>query len=464
MSGEVRRSDFWEDEGTIARQSAGPKRRRRHRLALTFYGALTAAAGGHDTPEVPPSLATCEQLPTPEGSAGTTANATEQDSSLTTGRVDLTPNERDAVSVALQVGVEDVDRAVNLVRSDERAAQVMYALLEREDETRRAHALALLEEGEGGGALRLARCGRRSVQLECPDEFGAGGCGHDGNYVPISCSHPLCSDCSRKRIGHAVERYTEAVQSWAQPTFYTLTVPNCSDPAAGKHRVQEAFGKLRRRGFPARGDGWAWNGDGPGGWKAELLGNGQHELARDLERRYVNYSWENATGTHRGRRVPWDELVRGGFYGVDVKQKAADEYNVHLHVLADAAYIPQAALSSAWEDVTGDAPVVDVRRIYGRDGETIESAVAETVAYAVKPPEFDEPEDAAAFASDTKGERMVQPFGTLHGNVPKRPPSLLCERCENTPRWWNYVDVVNDRRETVGMVHGEDGDRPPDSS
>jgi hypothetical protein len=440
------------------------KRRREHRLALTFYGALTAAAdGGHDSPEVPPSLATCEQLPTLERTGGTAADAPEQQTGVVTGRVDLSPHERDAVSVALRLGVEDVDEAVDLVRSDDRASDVLYALLEREDEgDRRAHALGLLREGEGGGARRLALCGQQSVQLECPDEPGAHGCGHDGNYVPISCSHPLCPDCAGKRIGHAVERYTEAVQSWAQPTFYTLTVPNCSDPAEGKHRVQDAFGKLRRRGFPASGDGWAWDPSGPGGWKTELLGNGQHELARDLDRRYVNYSWEDITGSRRGRRIPWDELVRGGFYGVDIKQKGPDEYNVHLHVLADAAYIPQAALSAVWEDVTGDAPVVDVRRIYGRDGETIESAVAETVAYACKPPEFEEPEDAAAFAAETKGERMVQPFGTLHGNVPKRPPQLLCERCEQTPAWWNYVDVVNERLETVGMVHGEDGDRPPD--
>jgi hypothetical protein len=57
---------------------------------------------------------------------------------------------------------------------------------------------------------------------------------------------------------------------------------------------------------------------------------------------------------------------------------------------------------------------------------------------------------------------MVQPFGDLHGNVPKLGDALLCEECENTPAWWNYVDVVSERMETVGQVHGEDGDRPPD--
>jgi hypothetical protein len=465
MSGEAL-AGYREDVG-----EAVAKRRREHRLALTFYGALTAASqGGHDSPEVPPSLATCEQLPTLGGPAGTAAETAEQESALTAGRVDLAPHERDAVSVALRLGVEDVQDAVDLVRSDERAADTLYALLERDDDDRRAHALALLDEGEAGGARRLAQCGRQSVQLECPDEPGAGGCGHDGNYMPITCDHPLCPDCAGRRIGHAVEKYTNAVQGWEQPTFYTFTVPNVADPAAGKERVQRAFAKLRRRGIPSSGSTerggetkrWAWADDGPGGWKAELLGNGQHDLVRDLQRRFVRYEWEDITGTRRGRRVPWSELVRGGFYGVDVKQKGPEEYNVHLHVLADAAYIPQAALSSVWEDITGDAPVVDVRRIYSRDGDSIESAVAETVAYACKPPEFEEPEDAAAFAAETKGQRMIQPFGTLHGNVPDRPPSLLCERCERTPEWWTYLGVVDERIETVGSVHGADGDRPPD--
>jgi hypothetical protein len=477
---EVRQEGYWKRE-----EWDEAKRRRRHRLAVEFYGALTAAATGDDPPDSPPSVPTCEQLSTPGGPGGTAADAGELESGAPTGRVDLAPHEEDAVSVALRLGVGGVGRPVDqrvqeaaeLIRSDERAADALYALLERDDAERRAHALALLREGEGGGARRLAQCGRQSVQLECPEEIGAGGCGHDGNYLPITCDHRLCPDCAKRRIGQAVERYTGAVQGWSQPTFYTFTIPNVDDPAVGKERVQQAFSKLRQRGIPASGetggDGererkrWRWEGvEGPPAelWKAELLGNGQHELARDLQRRYVGYTWEDVTGVHRGRRIPWSELVRGGFYGVDVKQKGSEEYNVHLHVLADAAYIPQPALSAVWEDITGDGIYVDVRRIYDRGSESIEAAVTEAVAYACKPPEFEDPEDAAAFASETKGERMVQPFGTLHGNVPDSPPQLLCERCENSPNWWNYVDVVEGRMETVGMVHGEDGDRPPDGA
>ena len=124
MSDEVRRSDFWEDEGTITRQSGGARRRREHRLAVTFYGALAAAAGGNDTRAVPPSLATCEQLHTPGETADREADTADRENEeSTTGRVDLTPRERDAVAVALQVGVEEIAEAVDLVRSADRAPQ-----------------------------------------------------------------------------------------------------------------------------------------------------------------------------------------------------------------------------------------------------------------------------------------------------------------------------------------------------
>jgi hypothetical protein len=163
-----------------------------------------------------------------------------------------------------------------------------------------------------------------------------------------------------------------------------------------------------------------------------------------------------------GRQIPWKELVDGGFYGVDVKQKGPDEFNVHLHVLADAAYIPQAALSSVWEDLTG-APVVDVRRIYDRGAGSLEAAVMETVAYAVKAPEFEEIETAADFAVAMKGKRLVQPFGSLHGNTPRVSNQLLCARCESTPAWWNYLGVVDEHRDTMGSVNdGESsGNDPP---
>ncbi|MDN4015316.1 hypothetical protein QX233_22970, partial [Chryseobacterium gambrini] len=80
--------------------------------------------------------------------------------------------------------------------------------------------------------------------------------------------------------------------------------------------------------------------------------------------------------------------------------------------------IPQAALSSVWEDLTG-APVLDVRRIEERGDLDTESALAEVIGYVTKPPEFESVADEVEYLTALKGSRLVQPFGSLHGNTPR---------------------------------------------
>ena len=462
MSADVRREDFW---ANVEERLAKPEpweRRRAARLTVEFYGAICAAAGSTDSPEVPPSLATCEQLhrsgavpdfstpPFKTPSDGETVRPTR-----------LSPAARDTLDLAFRLGVEGVDRAVRLATSSTDAPEILFKLLERGDEERTAVSLGLLEEGEVSAAKRFAACNRQSAQLECPDEFAAGGCGCEENYVPITCDHLLCEHCGKRRVGRAVETYLPAARTWAEPTFYTFTIPNVSDPVKGVEAVKGAFGRFRRRTVPAAGSTvregavkrWAWARDGgePADlWKPKLLDAGQHDLVRRLQQKYVD----------QGRNVPLEELLRGGVYGVDVKEKAPDEFNVHLHVLADASYVPQAALSAVWEDVSG-APVVDVRRIYNRGEGSLEEAVAETVAYSVKAPELEELETAVEFAVAMKGKRLVQSFGSLHGETERPQAMLLCAECEATPNWWNYLGVVDEHRSNMGSVHGSDGDRPP---
>jgi hypothetical protein len=267
----------------------------------------------------------------------------------------------------------------------------------------------------------------------------------------------------KSRVGELVEKYKGAVRSWEAPTFGTFTIENVEDPAEGADRITEAFGRLRRRTIPTEGETsregavkrWAWANDGgqPADlWKSRLLDQGRDDLARRLQSRYVE----------QGRNVPFDELIRGGFYAVDVKEKEDGSFNVHLHTLMDMAYVPQAALSAVWEDVSG-APVVDVRRIYDRGSQSLESAVVETVAYATKPPEFESLAAEVEFVAEMKGSRLVQPFGSLHGNTPDLDAALLCANCEQQPAWWTYQGVVDERRDNMGSVHdGEStGDDPP---
>lgn len=432
------------------------ERKRAHRLATTFYGALLAyQPEGSAASTESPSLATCEQ---PHRSP---AVPDFSESSLSGGN--LGEPEKEAVTFALRAGVEDVDRAVSLVREGPKAWEAIQALLETEDDDRRERALALIEAGEPAHAARYLLCGEQSVQLQCPDDFGAGGCGHEHNYVPITCDSRMCRDCMKRRMGQLVNQYTGVVRQWADPTFLTLTIPNVSDPVKGVEGMKGSFGRFRRRVVPTAGTqgekAWCWSvGTEPGGrpaspWKSRLLERGKDDLVRRLQSKYVS----------EGRGIPMDELLKGGLYAVDVKQKGPEEYNVHLHVLADAHFIPQAALSSVWEDVTG-AAVVDVRRIYDRGAESLKSAIMETVAYATKPAEFENVEDEAEYVAEMKGSRLVQPFGSLHGEGVTFEVDLCCSRCGETPRWWNYQGVVREHRDNMELAGGGDGDRPPPES
>ena len=160
----------------------------------------------------------------------------------------------------------------------------------------------LVEVGEAPHAKRLALCQRQSVQLRCPHM--AGGCGCENNYIPMSCDSRLCRTCMDRRLGRVIEKYRGLVESMAHPTLLTLTMGNVADLAQGKEAVQGAFGRLRRRVIPPEGEQgmkrWVWrqNGGAPADdyWKGALLGARQHDLARDLQTRYVDQGLRSILG------------------------------------------------------------------------------------------------------------------------------------------------------------------------
>ena len=476
---EIRREDYWSAE-RWARTDWEERRWARH--AVPFYGAVCAHHGSarEDTPPKEASLATCEQLYIRDA-VGRFHNPT-----LSRG---LTRTEVDALSIVFRLGVKDIDRAARLVSSADRRTALQYAL-KREDPERVAKVLALLDREEVGEATRLASCGLRSIQLECPAESGdwhkpdAGGCGSKNNFVPMHCGSRLCPDCNKRRIGKLVNRYESVVRSWEDPAFGTFTIENVrasgvEEIARGVDAVTGGFGRLRRRTIPSKGetvrksvDGgevrkrWVWALQDDGGepvdeyWKSRLLEGGKHDLVRRLEQRYVRAEYEQLGVRKVGKNIPFDELVRSTIYSVDVKQVGETEFNIHLHALMDAAYIPQVALSSVWEDITG-SPVVDIRRIYDRS-EGVKDALLETVAYACKPPEFEDTETAIDYHLAMKGRRYVQTTGELHGNAPPSASGLLrCAECDRTPLWWNYAGIVEGRFDNMGKVHECDSDRPP---
>jgi hypothetical protein len=370
-----------------------------------------------------------------------------------------------ATQVAFRLGIEEPERALGLSAHSADAREALSEALKWEEPERRERVAALIEHGETAHAKRYALCGRRSVQLECPPI--AGGCGSEENYVPVHCDSRLCETCQNRRMGRLVEQYAPVVREMENPTLITLTQENAPNPLKGKQAIQGAFGRLRRRVVPPEGetvrrgrDGeerrrrWVWGGDNgkPANtdWKRALLAGGHHDLARRWEKRYVS----------EGRGIPAKEALRGGFYGIDIKQQGPERYHVHLHAIVDVAYIPQGALASVWEDITG-APVVDIRRIGEQGGQDFESAVMEVVGYVCKPPSFESVDAEAEYLKALKGSRLIQPFGSLHGNTPDVSGLLQCCDCERSPAFWNYLGYIQEHRSTALVGSAEDGDRPP---
>ena len=396
---------------------------RAHNSPIFYRRSLQVA--NLDEPGSASSVHNCEQLPTSGESSVQSGDSVG---------VHTEPEQISQATEALQAG---------LSRSRERQRKI----------------IELIGADEVGHAERFAKCMRQSVQLECPSF--AGGCGSGDNFVPITCDSRLCPHCMDRRMGKAIEKYRLPVDSFDYPALLTVTQKNVSDPAKGKEAIQGAFGRLRRRVIPSSGsfersDGeggtetvrWVWKMGDDGGepadfyWKSSLCAAGEHDLARRLQKRYVD----------QGKGIPFSEIVPAGMYGIDIKQQDSERYHVHLHALCEMPFVPQAALASVWEDLTS-ASVLDIRRR--------EDMLAETVGYVCKPPEFESIEDEVDYLIALKGSRLMQPFGDLHGNVSDIPSLLECSSCGETPQFWNYIGLVDDVYNNMTMPALEYGDRPP---
>lgn len=290
--------------------------------------------------------------------------------------------------------------------------------------------MALIDVDETNHARRFVDCMRKSAQLECPPI--AGGCGSNDNYVPITCDSRLCPECGRRRAGQVASRFGPVVSSWDHPTMIGVGLPKRIEPDQDSietaiDALRGAFGSLRRRVIPPKGDGWSWVQ-----WRSALVRVGSYQLARRVQREYVD----------KGRGIPFTEIVSSGFYAIDVKQQDDGNLNIHLHIIANCPWLPQAALSRMWDELIA-APVVDVRRIDGRGTRDAEQAALEVAGYAAKAPSYNTAEDKAEYLKAVKGNKLVQPFGELHGDTPERGGRLHCSECKQTPGYWNYVEIVD---------------------
>jgi hypothetical protein len=117
--------------------------------------------------------------------------------------------------------------------------------------------------------------------------------------------------------------------------------------------------------------------------------------------------------------------IRGGLYAIEVTN-IGNGWHVHVHILADASYIPQDKLVEAWLAITGDSFIVDIRVARSTD-----EALSYLLKYVGKPPKVENypVEDfVRVFNEVMKGIRLIHTFGSLYAYQPPRS-SRPCEDC-----------------------------------
>lgn len=112
------------------------------------------------------------------------------------------------------------------------------------------------------------------------------------------------------------------------------------------------------------------------------------------------------------RKALWTKAVRGCGVAIEVTRNTETSlWHPHLHVIADADYIPQAELATTWAKLTYGSNIVDIRRI-----KTMEQAVNYVAKYVGKPNHklYEDADDALVeYATAIDKGKMTWTLGTM---------------------------------------------------
>lgn len=135
--------------------------------------------------------------------------------------------------------------------------------------------------------------------------------------------------------------------------------------------------------------------------------------------------------------------VKGGAYQIELKPKPTG-WHIHIHVIADAKYIPYRTLFSAWRRITG----VPVPQIHIKAA-TTDSEKAYSAKYASKAADYDaHPGAVVSWYKATKGSRLFATFGAwYHWHEPEdgdngkfEPEARVCPFCEKQGTMFLYAN------------------------
>lgn len=156
----------------------------------------------------------------------------------------------------------------------------------------------------------------------------------------------------------------------------------------------------------------------------------------------------NSCMNNMKRRDWWKSKVKGGMMFTEVKLSKAGLWHVHAHLIVDAKYMPQHELSAEWLAVTGDSPVVDVRRI--NNAEAAASYVAKYGSKAFDAGLLHQPARLAEVMIALKGSRLCTTFGDWRGKKLTSP-----DKNEDSGEWRDLGNLRQFREHELWAVFAE---------
>lgn len=115
----------------------------------------------------------------------------------------------------------------------------------------------------------------------------------------------------------------------------------------------------------------------------------------------------------------WTSRICGGIYSMeDTYNLDTEQYHPHGHIMADAFYMPKKLLQSLWKRYSKDSDIVWIKAV-----KDLHDGAREMAEYLGTPVEGRSWPGRVLvdYAQETKGERMIQTFGNVHGRKVKKP-------------------------------------------
>ena len=214
-------------------------------------------------------------------------------------------------------------------------------------------------------------------------------CGNEAKYIdlfckncgqlitmPIRCHKRTCPDCSQKRNSQILFKYQDIAKTMQNPKLITLTMTWSKDLRGSVRKMRTAWNKLCRQ-------------------------------------------------------APFRKSIRGYFAGFHFIPKPGGMWYIHMHILADSIYIPQATLSAKWHQAVGTGFIVDIRKAWSQKG-----GLKYLLGYVTATKHLVDHEDDVN--ESLHGVRIISTGGSCH-NVPTNHPRLICSRCH--AHHWGVVEI-----------------------